>query len=268
MGTVQITDFRFWLIIALQTVGFIFICFKLYAKSYSTEKGKNLATKEDIGEITKIIESIKTDLAIKTEELKSELSFKSEHLIHLRAAEREAITNYYKATWALVLNFTKAELIKNEIDSLEEKDSKIPDTELPSKLELLRYISEAELVLNRTKEELSNLKYLRDISESELMFFCDEVELNSIIDELNLSLSGFERNLIGSINSLLQIFKEIAVKINADHLLMEIIIETKRKRSDIITKWYEDRYNSLSIIRTFSEKLKKSLHDRLKSLTS
>jgi len=237
------------------------VCIKLFAKSYSSEKGKNLATKEDIGEITQIVESIKTSLAIKTEELRSDLSYKNEHLIHLRAAERSSIINYYKATWVLVLNFTKTDLIKNEIDYFDD-NGEISD------LELRRYVSESESILNKIKEELSNLKYLRDISESELMFFYDEQDLGSIIRELNLSLSEFERNLIGSINSLLQVFTEMIVKINAGQLPRGIIIEAKRKRSDILTKWYENKYNSLSFVRTFNENLKKILHNRLKNLTS
>jgi hypothetical protein len=261
MNLTHITDFKFWFIVALQAIGFLVVCVKLFAKSYIGEKGKNLATKEDIGEITQIVESIKTSLAIKTEELKSDLLYKNEHLIHLRAAEREAIINYYKATWALALNFKKTDLYKYEIDDFEEENGQVSD------LELRRYISEAESILNKIKEELSNLKYLQDISESELKFFYDEPELNSIIDKLNLSLSGFERNLNSSINSLLQVFKEINVKINTGELLKGIIIETKRKRSAILTKLYDDRYDSLSNIRILDENLKKALHKRLKSLT-
>jgi|SRR6185437_178506 len=164
MDATHVTDFKFWFIVIVQVVGFVLVCIKLFAKSYSSEKGKNLATKEDIGEITQIVESIKTSLAIKTEELRSDLSYKNEHLIHLRAAERSSIINYYKATWVLVLNFTKTDLIKNEIDYFDD-NGEISD------LELRRYVSESESILNKIKEELSNLKYLRDISESELMFF-------------------------------------------------------------------------------------------------
>ncbi|MBS1532303.1 MAG: hypothetical protein JSU01_18520 [Bacteroidetes bacterium] len=262
MHLALISDFQFWFIVIIQIAGFILVCLKLYAKAYSTEKGKNLATKEDIGEITQIVESIKTSLAKETEELKSDLSFKSEHLIHLRAAERAAIINYYKATWVLVLNFRRPDLIKNEIDDFDEKDGMVSD------LELRRYISEAESILNKTKEEVSNLKYLRDISESELMFFYDDKRLNAVIDELNLSLSQFERYLTGSINSLLQVFAEINIKISAGQLAKESIIEAKRKRSDILTNWYANRYNSLSFIRTFNQNLKNLLHDRLTKLAS
>jgi hypothetical protein len=261
MDLVHITDLKFWFIVIIQLIGFTFVCLKLYAKSYSSEKGKNLATKEDVGEITQIVESIKTTLALKTEELKSDLSYKNEHLIHLRAAERAAIINYYKATWVLVLNFTKPGLlVKYEIDNFKDKDDEVSD------LELRRYISEAESILNKIKEELSNLRYLQDISKSELMFFCDDPALNLIIDELNFSLSGFEKILIGSINSLLQVFKEVTIKINTGELPKGIIIEAKRKRSEILTKFDDVKPSSLSNIRILDEELKKTLHHRLKNL--
>jgi hypothetical protein len=262
MDVTHITDFKFWFIVIVQIAGFGFVCLKLYAKSYSSEKGKNLATKEDIGEITQIVESIKTSLAQKTEELKSDLSYKNEHLIHLRAAERTAIINYYKATWVLVLNFTKPDLIKYEIDNFDKGKDDISD------LKTLRYISEAELILNKIKEDISNLKYLKDISESELMFFYYEPKLTSIIEKLNSSLSEFERALLRTINLLLQVFNEITVKTNSGLLTIEVLLEAKIKRSEILAKWYIDRYNSLSFIRTFNEDLKKTLLERLMSLTS
>jgi hypothetical protein len=262
MNLIHISDFKFWLLACLQIVGFGVVCIKLYAKSYSSEKGKNLATKEDIGEITQIVESIKTSLAQKTEELKSDLSYKNEHLIHLRAAERAAIINYYKATWVLVLNFTKPDLIKYEIDNFDKDKDDISD------LKTLRYISEAELILNKIKEDISNLKYLKDISESELMFFYYEPKLTSIMEKLNSSLSEFERALLRTINLLLQVFNEITVKTSSGQLTVEILLEAKIKRSEILAKWYIDRYNSLSFIRTFNEDLKKTLLERLMSLTS
>ena len=58
---IGLTQFLFWRYIAKQ-------------KSYETEKGKNLATKEDIGEITKEIESVKNTFTIETEKLKAKLT--------------------------------------------------------------------------------------------------------------------------------------------------------------------------------------------------
>jgi len=255
-------DYQFWIVIILNIAGFIITCFILYYKAYSTEKGRNLATKQDIGEITQIVESIKTSLLIKTEELKSDLSYKNEHLIHLRASERAAIISYYKATWVLVLSFMRTDLIKYEIDNFDENVDKKNISFLS-----LRYISESELTLNKVKEELSNLKYLKDIAESELMFFYDKPELSAIISELNLALLELERTLFGSINFLLQIFAEATVKVNNRNIDKAFIVEMKRKRSDIFANWYEDRRKSFLLIRNFNENLKNSLLKRLTSLT-
>jgi hypothetical protein len=257
MDSIQITYFQFWLFVVIQLLGFLAI----YFKSYSNEKGKNLATKEDIGEITQIVESIKTSLIQETEELKSNLSYKNEHLIHLRASERSAIINYYKSTWALVLNLTRVDLIFNEIDYFDEKDGEIYTL-------TTRYISNSETSLNKIKEELSNLKYLRDLSESEVIFFYDEPDLTAILSELNLSFLEFERVLSRSIYLLLQVFTELSIKINNGQLTKETVIETKRKRSDILANWYEERRNNFDLIRTFNENLKKTLLKRLTSLTS
>lgn len=267
MDVLNIGEVKFWTIIIIQIGGFAFVLLKIYAKSYSSEKGKNLATKEDIGEITEKVESIKASLTIKVEELKSDLSYKNEHLIHLRAAERSAIVNYYKTSWSLVLNLTRPDLNKDEIDYFIEKDGKFGQSESKiTKDELVRYISEAELILNKTKEDISNLKYLRDIAEAELMFFYDEIELISLIEKLNLLLSEFEKSLFHSINLLLQVFKEINV--NDKRLPKAIVVELKVKRSVILANWYTERRDTFTFIRTFNENLKTTLLKRLKGLTS
>ncbi len=60
-------------ILILLAIGCIFL-FKKYLFSYSSEKGKNLATKEDIGEITNSIESVKLNHAKLLESTRAELS--------------------------------------------------------------------------------------------------------------------------------------------------------------------------------------------------
>jgi len=167
----------------------------------------------------------------------------------------------------LILNFTRIDLTKHEIDDFRDKPDEInnePDE--MSNSQYIRYVSEAELALNKIKEELSNLKYLKDISEAELMFFYDTPELTAITGELNLSLSAFERTLISSINQLLQVFSENNVRISNGEKVRDIVIEAKRNRSGILVNWYQNRYNSFSLIRTFNENLKKVLRNRLESL--
>jgi len=57
----------------LLAVGCVFL-FRKYVFSYSSEKGKNLATKEDIGAITRKIESVKLDHARHLETARAEPS--------------------------------------------------------------------------------------------------------------------------------------------------------------------------------------------------
>ncbi len=48
----------------------ITVCIPLYFRKYLSEKGKNLATTQDIDKITTIVETVKTEHAKKLEEIK------------------------------------------------------------------------------------------------------------------------------------------------------------------------------------------------------
>lgn len=74
----------------------IFYLFKSFWPKYFEAKGTNQATKEDIGEITEIVENIKSDLLHQNELLKAQLSFKNQHRLNLKTAEREAIFDFNK----------------------------------------------------------------------------------------------------------------------------------------------------------------------------
>ena len=70
-----------WILIGLQVlallgIGSLFL-FQKYLFSYSSEKGKNLATKEDIEEITRMVEEVKAGYVAEIERLKVELSLLS-----------------------------------------------------------------------------------------------------------------------------------------------------------------------------------------------
>lgn len=60
-------------ILILLGVGSIFL-FRKYLFSYSVEKGRNLATKEDIEEITRKVENVKSEYLVALERLKVDLS--------------------------------------------------------------------------------------------------------------------------------------------------------------------------------------------------
>lgn len=59
-------------VLILLGIGSIFI-FKNYLFSYSAEKGKNIATKEDVAEITKKVEEVKLEYLVQLENTKLEL---------------------------------------------------------------------------------------------------------------------------------------------------------------------------------------------------
>lgn len=66
-----------------------------YYPNYMKYKAKNLATKEDIGEITTIVESIKTGLSKDVETLKAELSLQNQNKISLKSEERKALLDFH-----------------------------------------------------------------------------------------------------------------------------------------------------------------------------
>ena len=64
----------------------VYLVSKFFIPSYFSEKGKNLATKEDVASITDKVESVKTDYAKVIEELRSG------HQLKLASTEREKTT--------------------------------------------------------------------------------------------------------------------------------------------------------------------------------
>lgn len=92
--------------IILQLLSGIGICFILYFNSYSKEKGKNIATKEDIEDITHKIETVKNQIHYTTQ---SKLSLKDE--------ERNAVVDVYDKlhSWTYgIMNISYVESEGNE----------------------------------------------------------------------------------------------------------------------------------------------------------
>lgn len=79
------------LLIILQT---IIICVGFYLaffKSYFQEKGKNVATQEDIGKITKAVEDVRKQFTIETELLKNNLNLYTGSFQSIKTLERNAL---------------------------------------------------------------------------------------------------------------------------------------------------------------------------------
>jgi hypothetical protein len=69
---------------------------KRLLSSYATEKGKNLATKEDIGGITREVESAKIDFSAQIERLKSDLSADIQRQLSIFGKRNEALTQFFE----------------------------------------------------------------------------------------------------------------------------------------------------------------------------
>lgn len=67
-----------------------------FFKSYFKEKGKNLATQEDIGNITNTVESIKTEFTKQTETLKATLQYQNQMRFSIKNEERNAMIKCYE----------------------------------------------------------------------------------------------------------------------------------------------------------------------------
>ncbi len=63
--------------------------------SYFNQKGKNLADKEDIAELTKRIESVKQDFSKDIESFKNKLSYEREYKMRQKIEERDAIYDFW-----------------------------------------------------------------------------------------------------------------------------------------------------------------------------
>ena len=114
-----------WLILVVQLIilasfGALVLFAKNYLPSYTKEKGKNLATKEDIKDITDKIESVKTEYAKELEGLKSQLNAK----FHAQTVRFEKEFKVYEQLWATLLNLRNATLnLRPSGDSVDPNES-------------------------------------------------------------------------------------------------------------------------------------------------
>lgn len=88
--------------------------------SYFQEKGKNLATRDDISKITELVESVKYTFAIETEKLKANLSLLNNIHSGLVSEERNAIIDFNEKYFRW-LN-TLLDLSHNSLDDSNSKE--------------------------------------------------------------------------------------------------------------------------------------------------
>lgn len=101
----------------LEVVILLLLLYLTFLKSYFQEKGKNVATKEDVEEITSLVESIKSQLQFS---LQAKLSF--------RAEEHQALVDYfskYSAWLSAITNWSAVGINKDNASRLAEVRSEL-----------------------------------------------------------------------------------------------------------------------------------------------
>lgn len=85
---------------------FVSSLYVIFFKSYFTEKGKNLATKQDIDGITKSVESIKVEFIKETERLKHELQFDNQINLGYHVDMKNSVIHLYEtySLWLTMLS--------------------------------------------------------------------------------------------------------------------------------------------------------------------
>lgn len=133
----------------------VFYIIKNFWPKYFETKATNQATKEDIGEITKIIENVKSDLSKQNELLKAQLSLTNQHKLNIKSAEREAIFDFNKQKSAWIYSLYRFSFYKYHLENYKEISLAILEYQ---KRQYEYDLADAHLVLFMHDNEFMELK--------------------------------------------------------------------------------------------------------------
>lgn len=103
--------------LVLEALILLLLLYMAFLKSYFQEKGKNVATKEDVEEITSLVEAVK-----------SQLQFSLQAKLSLRAEEHQALVDYfskYSAWLSAITNCSTVGITKDNTSRLAEIRSQL-----------------------------------------------------------------------------------------------------------------------------------------------
>jgi len=205
-----------------------FYLFKSFWPKYFEAKGTNQATKEDIGEITEIIENIKSDLLQQNELIKAQLSLTNQHKLDLKSAEREAIFEFNRRVSGWIYALIRFTFSNYSQDNYKE--------------------------LKLTSIEFSKRQYECDLAEAHLALFIDTEEFYEL-----------KRDLIVSIIELEGIVSKAIYKVYYCYSRFEIELELEksdaRKQADIRASFYKEEKLIIDAYRKDSIEKYKKVHE-------
>lgn len=152
---------------------FLIFMFKNYYPRYFEEKAKNLATKQDIGEITHIVEGIKNSLTRETELLKSQLALNNQNKFSIKSAERDALftLNSKYSTW--IYSIMKFSFSSYSEDNYKELDD--------------------------VSKNFTEKQYEVEIGRAHLLLFMHDQKLLEVMKELGVAILNIEGLVVDNI---------------------------------------------------------------------
>ena len=202
-----------------------------FFKSYFQEKGKNLATKEDVEEITSKVEKIRHDLHLETE---SKLS--------LRIEERNALVDYY-TKYHYWLN-TILEAAPSDVDEKNEVGFK--------EIEARLYKAKFDFDIAKAKFDIF-VKNV-DILNLEVKTILGALELQHTVQKVMLELTRLHFNI-----SVMRKTAELSLQLEKYQELLD-------EKADIVRKFNERKLEKYKEVVVDSRALRDLVYNQIKSL--
>jgi hypothetical protein len=212
----------------------VYLFIKSFLPSYISEKGKNLATKEDIASITDQVESVKTDYAKVLEELRSD------NQIKLAAIEREKSIKkevYLQAVEALTRTQNVVASLSNlNIDEQKATAGMVNDSGLIAKVQIVGS--------EKTVKAVSTITASIGTAIMELM-----LERRTLVERKARieSLEGLRLKAQSEIERYISIMKNLNLEGNQDKRLWDTInnqVEFETKHRDNFIQETSDLWNA------------------------
>ncbi|RED26587.1 hypothetical protein BD847_0507 [Flavobacterium cutihirudinis] len=232
-------------LLILFSLAFFYI-FKNFWPKYFETKATNQATKEDIGEITEIVENIKSDLLKQNEILKAQISFNNQHRLNLKNAEREALFAFNKHIAAWFYYLIRFSFSNYDINNYQE--------------------------IKQSLKEFAKRQYDSDLAEAHLTLFMQDQEFIDLKKDLVISIIELEFILTKAVNELHYKYSKAEFELSqaqSDFAKQTLIRNSLREETySLQKKSSDDSIEQFKKLNILYKKMIKLINKRLKQIES
>ena len=191
------------ILLVMQVLLLLASLYLIFFKSYFSEKGKNLATKEDVEDITTKVEAIRSDFDRQTEYLKHHLQLENQVQMLLLTDLKSAITSAYENFYLWLETTYNMYIESNEFETIDqidkaEKNMKAAEYNFSKSLARLElYANEPQLqkTIGNLEVETTEFQNLIERHLLELEFMMEDMaELEEENDDPDLDDDVYNEN--------------------------------------------------------------------------